>query len=94
MLVNSLLVLAIAVTCGFIITLAAPVLRASYFQGQRNLEERFFLIKLRMVRKYYPKLQELTYTEILEQYDVESLYHGIGKSPYTNSMEYRDFQTD
>jgi hypothetical protein len=77
MLVNSLLVLAIAVTCGFIIT----------------LEERFFLIKLRIVRKYYPKLQELTYAEILEQYDVEALYHDIGKSPYT-SIEYGDFQRD
>lgn len=93
MLVNSLLVLAIAVTCGFIISLAAPVLRASYYQGQRNLDERFFLIKLRIVRKYYPQLQELTYTEILEQYDVEALYHDIGKSPYA-SMGYSDLQSD
>lgn len=63
--------------------LAAPVLRASYFQGQQNLEERFLLIKLRIVRKYYPQLQELTYTEILEQYDVDALYNDIGKSPYS-----------
>lgn len=84
MLVNTLLVLASAVMCGTIVAIAAPVLRASYRQGQRDLEERFFLIKLRIVRKYYPQLQELTYSEILEEYDIDALYNDIGKSPYTS----------
>lgn len=85
MLISVLLVIASALLCGSIVALAAPVLRASYAEKQRSLEERFFLIKLRLVRKYYPQLHDLTYTEILEEYDVEALYNDIGKSPYSTA---------
>jgi hypothetical protein len=91
MLVSVLLVIASALLCGSIVALAAPVLRASYEVKQRNLEERFFFIKLRLVRKYYPQLHELTYTEILEEYDVESLYNDIGKSPYSTGTPSVEF---
>jgi hypothetical protein len=59
--------------------LMIPTLRRSYAKGQRAAEERMFLIKLRIIRKYYPPLQELTCSEIIEAYDVEALYDNIGR---------------
>jgi hypothetical protein len=68
---------------GSLFMLVAPALRASYQQGQRDLQERLFCIKLRLVRKYYPALHDLTYSEIMEQYDIEALYEDIGRSRYS-----------
>ena len=39
------------------------------------------LTKLRMVRKYYPELDEMTYSEIVAEYNVEALYNNIGRKP-------------
>jgi hypothetical protein len=71
------------ILCISLLALIAPVLQQSYDRGQIELQQRLLLIKLRLVRKYYPQLHELTYTEIMEQYDVEALYDDIGRSRYT-----------
>jgi len=55
-------------------------LRASYLRAEIALEESYFHTKLRLVRRFYPQLQELTYSEIVEQYDVDALYENIGRS--------------
>jgi hypothetical protein len=63
--------------------LAAPVLFDSYERRQREIRDHLFLVKLRIVRKCYPDLQEMTYSEILETYDVDALYDDIGRSPFS-----------
>ncbi len=78
-----LVALACVILCIFLVALIAPVLQQSYDRGQSELQERLMCIRLRLVRKYYPQLHELTYTEILEQYDIEALYNDIGRSRYT-----------
>jgi hypothetical protein len=71
-------------------TLWVPVLRRSYQLSEAKRAERLFYTKLRLVRKYYPQLHELTYTEIIEQYDVEALYDNIGRDFYTRSLILRE----
>ncbi len=41
--------------------------------------ERFIHTQLRLVRRFYPELANLTYSEIVECYDVQTLYNRIGQ---------------
>ena len=60
-----------------------PALLLSHVQAEQQTHEQIFFMKLRLIRKYYPLLQDLTYSEILEKYDVDSLFDDIGRSKYT-----------
>ena len=59
-----------------------PILRSLRKSGEESLEEAVFLVKLRLVRKYYPELHELSYTEIAERFDIDRAYENIGRSIY------------
>ncbi len=37
------------------------------------------MTKLRIVRKYYPELRDVTYSEIVAEYNVDTLYDNLGR---------------
>jgi hypothetical protein len=60
--------------------LVVPAIARARQLGKKREQERFYLTKLRIVRRYYTTLSELTYSEIVERYDVEALYENLGRS--------------
>ena len=73
------------IACSLIICLVllleiiGPAIKNARHRNEANLEQRFFLTKLRIVRRFYPQLSELTYCEILDRYDVDALYDNLGR---------------
>ena len=45
----------------------------------KESSERFRMTQLRTVRRFYPELTSLTYSEILRNYDLQALYDDIGR---------------
>jgi hypothetical protein len=68
--------------CAYLVAeLVVPAMRnARALERERRLEQVYHL-KLRLVRRYYKELSELTYTEIADQYDVDVLWNNIGTHP-------------
>jgi len=54
-----------------------PYLESIRLKEAREFYEKYYLIKLKYVRKAYPDLQELSYKEISERYDVTEAYHRV-----------------
>jgi hypothetical protein len=70
------------VICAYLIAeLLVPALKAARAKDLEERHEQLYLTKLRIVRKYYPELDQKTYSEIVEQYDVETLWNNIGTHP-------------
>lgn len=71
-----------AVICTYLIAeLLVPALKAARAKDLEERYEQLYLTKLRLIRKYYPELDQKTYSEIVEQYDVETLWNNIGTHP-------------
>jgi hypothetical protein len=72
--------------CAYLlIELLLPALRTAQTKDQAKRQEQLYFTKLRLIRKYYSELQEHTYSEIAEQYDVEALWNNIGTHPRRTS---------
>ena len=70
------------VICAYLIAeLLVPALKAARARDLAERQERLYLTKLRIIRKYYPELEQKTYSEIVEHYDVETLWNNIGTHP-------------
>lgn len=61
-----------------LITVAIPYCSRIKNEAVSSSEQALFFAKLRIIRRYYRELDHLTYSEIIEQYDLDSLYEGIG----------------
>ena len=79
------LVLSLMICTGLMLELVVPAVTRARQLGKKREQERFYLTKLRIVRRYYPTLSELTYSEIVEQYDVEALYENLGRSGFATA---------
>ena len=75
------LALSFIICTALVIELVIPALLRSYRASEERRNEQLMFTKLRMVRKYYPELNELTYSEIIAEYNVEALYDNIGRKP-------------
>ena len=60
-------------------TTLLPIARSSISKKTRQAEEALFLAKLQIVREHYPQLKRFTYREIVERFDIESIYNQIGR---------------
>lgn len=70
------------VICAYLIAeLLVPALKAARARDLAERQEKLYLTKLRIIRKYYPELEQKTYSEIVEHYDVETLWNNIGTHP-------------
>ena len=68
--------------CAYLIgEVVVPALRTAQRREMERRREQLYLQKLRLVRRYYPELAELTYSEIVDRYDVEILWNNIGTHP-------------
>jgi hypothetical protein len=75
------LALSFIICTALVIELVIPALLRSYRLSEERRNEKLMLTKLRMVRKYYPEFNDLTYSEIVAEYNVEALYDNIGRKP-------------
>jgi hypothetical protein len=75
------LALSFIICTALVIELVVPALLRSYRASEERRYEKLVFTKLRMVRKYYPELNDLTYSEIIAEYNVEALYDNIGRKP-------------
>jgi hypothetical protein len=75
------LALSFIICSALVVELVVPALLRSYRASEKKRYEKFALTKLRMVRKYYSELSDLTYSEIVAEYNVEALYDNIGRKP-------------
>lgn len=70
------------IICAYLIgEMIVPALRTAQTKEMERRREQVYLQRLRLVRRYYPELAELTYSEIVDQYDVEILWNNIGTHP-------------
>jgi hypothetical protein len=68
--------------CAYLVgELVVPAIRNARALEMERRREKVYHLKLRLVRKYYTELSELTYSEIVEQYDVDALWDNIGTHP-------------
>lgn len=75
------LAISFIICAALVIELVIPALLRSYRASEERRNEELMFTKLRMVRKYYPELNELTYSEIVAEYNVQALYDNIGRRP-------------
>lgn len=73
--------LSFVICTALVIELVIPAIWRSYRRSEAAQQEKLFFTKLRIVRKYYPELNDSTYSEILAEYDVEALYNNLGRKP-------------
>lgn len=68
--------------CAYLIAeLVIPALKAAHAKDLEKRQEQLHFTKLRLIRRYYPELQQKTYSEIDEHYDIETLWNNIGTHP-------------
>jgi len=59
--------------------LIRPFLIAEHVKAEKASNQVYLFTKLKIVRSYYSEMQDLTYTEILREYDVDGAYNNIGR---------------
>lgn len=57
----------------------------AHTESAKQARERYTHTQLRLIRRFYPELTDLTYCEIVELYDIHALYNGIGSHRSTLS---------
>ena len=65
---------------GSLLWVVIPICRAYLRKQEQAAEEAFFLLKLRLVRKHYKSLQDLSYGEIMQKIDVDVAFDNIGRN--------------
>jgi hypothetical protein len=71
--------LSFIICLALVVELVIPAILRSYRSSENKRHEELFLTKLRIVRRYYPELNDATYSEIMAEYNVEALYDNLGR---------------
>lgn len=61
------------------IWIAWPFIAQGREIASREQTEDWALLQLKIVRRFYPELHDLTYHEIIERYDIDALYNNLGQ---------------
>lgn len=72
-------IVALLVTLLSLYYIVIPVMQYNRYVARREWEEELKYFKLRAVKRYYPALRDLSYSEIQETYNVDAAYDNIGR---------------
>ena len=72
-----ILIYTIGVLLTYIVVLH-PYWQAQIARRERDFEEIYHAYKLRMVRRHYPDLRHLSFSDLEELYDIDGSFNNIG----------------